>query len=66
MIKFDVGKTYGNKYSSDTITVSKRTEKTIWFSDDYFQCRIKKTDDYEYIMPNIGLIKKSYRANIIK
>ena len=66
MTKFEVGKTYGTKHFFDTITISKRTEKTIWFCDNHFQCRVKKTNDYEYIEPNIGIIRKSYRSNIIK
>lgn len=63
-IKFEVGKTYTTLRGVDTLTVSKRTDKTIWFCDDYFSARIRVKDGIEYIQPNIGMIKKSYRANL--
>lgn len=61
MTKFEVGKTY-NAYGN-SITISKRSEKTIWFCDDMFQARIKIINNIEAISPNIGLITRTYYAN---
>ena len=61
--KFEVGKTYKAKNYYDRITVSKRTEKTIWFCDNYFSARIKIKEGIETISPEIGIIRMTYYAN---
>ena len=63
MIKFKVGATYTTRRGMDTITVSKRTEKTIWFCEDMFSARVRIAEDVETISPNIGVIRPFYRAD---
>lgn len=60
--QFLVGKTYKSKRGKK-ITISKRTNKTIWFCDNYFSTRIKKDEiGNEYCSPSIGIITQTYYA----
>ena len=66
MKKFEVGKTYGTKICGDTITIIRRTSKTVWFTDGFFSARIKEVGDEEVVTPNIGLLNRTYRASLEK
>ena len=61
--RFEVDKTYTTRRGLDTITVSRRTDKTIWFCEDMFSARIEIIEDIETVSPTIGVIRPFYKAD---
>ena len=63
IIKFEVGKIYFCTRNEETIQISRRTEKTVWFCDDCLSARIEIRDGVEAVRPIMGIIRKTYWSN---
>jgi len=59
--KFEIGKTY-KAINGNSITITRRTKKTIWFCDGEFSARIELWRGQETASPTIGIIRTTYRA----
>jgi len=60
--RFEVGKVYKSNRFDESILISKRTEKTIWFHENFISARISIENNVECICPNIGMIRPTYKA----